>query len=239
MLISHSHKFIFIKSPKSGGTSVERLLQHLCVPSGETVPNKTPALETECGVVGFRGRLGDEPVQPKWYHHQTGQEIHDQVPPDLWRGYFKFSVVRNPFSRILSQFLFRLRVNKEDEQGFDVLLQRFDAFLDEFPVRTQETMFKVNGAWCLDFAIRFEDFASDVDTALSRIGAPALSAELAHLKPGNDRLAGSPVADFFNTARTRKFLDLERSAFEQFRYSTDPADAGLIGQNSSMIGAAQ
>ncbi|APX10428.1 sulfotransferase family 2 domain-containing protein [Tateyamaria omphalii] len=238
MLISHSHKFIFIKSPKSGGTSVERLLQHLCVPPGQVVKNKTPPIETNAGIVGFRGRLGDEPVPPKWYHHQTGQEICDKVPTDLWRSYFKFSVVRNPFARIVSQFLFRLRVTKESEQGFDALLQGFDAFLDDFPVRTQEAMFKVNGAWCLDFAIRFEDFRTGVETALGRIGVPELCSDLSHLKPGNDRLAGRPVADFFDTRRTRKFLDLERGAFEQFDYSTDPADAGLIGQNSSTIGAA-
>ena len=78
MIISHRHRFIFIKTQKTAGTSIEVFLSGLCGPEDVVTPFGAP-------------EPGHEPRNFAGYTNQmTASEIRSRVGEDLWRTYFTF-----------------------------------------------------------------------------------------------------------------------------------------------------
>ncbi len=99
MIISHRHKFVYLKARKVAGTSVE------------------VALAKHCGEGDIVTPIGA--FDPKWdeeqYEHpgtkRQGYSRHATLVPvrkklgrDLWDAYFKFSIVRNPWDLVVSHY---------------------------------------------------------------------------------------------------------------------------------------
>jgi len=54
-LVCYEHNFIFLKTYKTAGTSVEMALEPLCVPPGTEIVEHHPVIKTRYGIVGRRG----------------------------------------------------------------------------------------------------------------------------------------------------------------------------------------
>ena len=88
MIINHKHKFIFIHTPKCGGTSIKRALYPYCDRYDQ-----------------FFGGHPDVPDgNNEISKHSTAMEIKSFATLDRWETYFTFSFVRNPLSRIVSLY---------------------------------------------------------------------------------------------------------------------------------------
>ena len=108
MIISQSKGFIFIHIHKCAGTSIEEALaSHLSyndillgsTPSGERFnANWSKLLVSRSGGIIKK--------------HSTAREIKDFLWTHAWGGYFKFTVVRHPVSRLLSFYNFLCEVLK-------------------------------------------------------------------------------------------------------------------------------
>ena len=72
-MISHKHKCIFIHISRTGGSTIERLLQ------GEDQWNRDP------------------------YSKHITTARAKKLYSEWWDDYFKFTFVRNPYDRVLSQ----------------------------------------------------------------------------------------------------------------------------------------
>jgi hypothetical protein len=103
MLVSHTAQFIFLKTLKTGGTSVELALQKLFLP--QSVAKKQPLFEDESGIVGARG---EAPSHDTYWHHMTALEVYRKLGYQTFNRYRRISIVRNPFDKVLSQFFFRI-----------------------------------------------------------------------------------------------------------------------------------
>ena len=105
MIISHSHKYIFIKSLKTAGTSIEAALSHEC--SGQDVVTRLGNYRFNRDESGgwIHNAMNDEGFE----QHEKAAAIKEKVPPAVWSDYYKFSVVRNPWDRIVSDFFWRNR----------------------------------------------------------------------------------------------------------------------------------
>jgi hypothetical protein len=82
MTLSHTHEFIFICNGKTGTSSVETAL--------------APYQEGEEFEVGVEGLYTKRHVPPAALKAQLG--------PDIWKEYFTFAFVRNPWDWFVSQF---------------------------------------------------------------------------------------------------------------------------------------
>ena len=98
MIISHKHKFIFIKSPKAAGTSIQVVLEPFCG-DDDIVTSMRPY---EPPMSKYRPRNGDG-----WHSHLDAMQIVDRLPSDIWSSYFKFAFERNPWDRTISNYWFR------------------------------------------------------------------------------------------------------------------------------------
>jgi hypothetical protein len=72
MLVSHEKKFIYIKTIKTAGTSVEMALQPCCMPKGGVVTEWTDCSETKTGIVGARGPNAHSQL---WWNHMPASVI--------------------------------------------------------------------------------------------------------------------------------------------------------------------
>ena len=103
MLISHRKRFIFIKTVKTAGTSVESYFEKYCMPEGEWQEAHTrDEYVSEEGIIGYRG---PDASSSTWYNHMSAQKLLDLAGRDIWDSYFKFTVIRNPFDKLISAFL--------------------------------------------------------------------------------------------------------------------------------------
>jgi hypothetical protein len=102
MLLSHVCKFIYLKTRKTAGTSVEIYFEPYCVdPKNYSGERHGRAAEvSEWGIVGSRRMEAGSP----WYNHMPAEEIRNLTGRDVWDAYYKFCVIRNPFDKVVSYF---------------------------------------------------------------------------------------------------------------------------------------
>jgi len=141
MILSHTHRFIFIKSLKTAGTSVEAALSQHCGGNDVVVPINAFAHNLdESGNPVHRGMNADE-VYRTIGQHVDAVTIKAREPEAVWDGYFKFSLTRNPWDRALSYFFWDRRKDpalKPKKRWWHLLGVPFDDFS---PVRDLFTRF--------------------------------------------------------------------------------------------------
>lgn len=120
MLISHEHKFIYLKTRKTASTSVEGVLELLCTPKGHVPEHKQAELKTDIGYVA--GRAGGQKPTDFLQAHSTANEVRNKLGNGIFESYRKVYTVRNPFDKVVSWFWHVM-----PEETNDRLSQDFDA----------------------------------------------------------------------------------------------------------------
>lgn len=184
MLISHSHRFIYIKTKKTAGTSVEVVLQRYCLPAGIEVSEKTDAIVSDAGVVG--ARLFEGPLTPDWYNHMPALEIADKVGPEIWNRYTKLCVVRNPWDKLVSWYYYH-NADRATSMTAPQIAADFRRWLPDHLMTDAHLYRHVDGRLAVDFVLRFESLASDLAEAFRRLGIEDPPPPLPRLKGGYRR----------------------------------------------------
>lgn len=92
MIVSHRHRFVFIKTRKTAGTSLEIFLSQFCGTEDIVTPIE-PHVEPHVA----RNHHG-------FYNHIPASEVRDRIGKELWQDYFSFCVERNPWDKTLSSY---------------------------------------------------------------------------------------------------------------------------------------
>ena len=151
-MISHTHKFIFIHIPKTGGTSIEKVLSR----------------------------------------YQTNNESRVHIPlgyydNSLYRDYYKFVFVRNPWEKLVSQYFFTQKL--KEKRGLPPYNKSFKEFILEITGWSKEFVNLKNykpwkSPWqlpwiydnsnnvAIDFIGRFENLQQDFDHITSELNIP-------------------------------------------------------------------
>lgn len=123
MIISHQHKFIFLKTEKTAGTSLEIALSKYCGDKDIITPI-TPNDEAIRMKLSYRGKQNYHIPFHKYskidwvkylvkqqrlsfYNHMPATEIKEYVSEEVWNTYFKFCFERNPWDKTISNYHWR------------------------------------------------------------------------------------------------------------------------------------
>jgi hypothetical protein len=155
VIISHRHQFIFIKTLKTAGTSIEVFLSQHCGPDDIVTPI-LPHVEPH------RPRNHDG-----YFNHIPATAIRDRVGPDVWRTYFKFCVERNPWDKTLSYY-HMTNVREGGGLTLDGYLTRADFPLNHPKYTEPEQSEHV----LVDRVLRYERLADDLGDVFRQVGIP-------------------------------------------------------------------
>ena len=105
MIISHDYKFIFIKTNKTAGTSIEIALSKFCGPNDIITPI-SPQDEEIRKSLGYRGPQNHIGDNYSFYNHISAQKIQQYIDRKIWNSYYKFCFERNPWDRLISLYYY-------------------------------------------------------------------------------------------------------------------------------------
>ena len=165
MILSHKHKYIFIKSFKTASTSLEIALSKFCDKEDIITPLKN---EDEI-IRKNKGYNGPQNYNDKlvFHEHMPASEIKSKINLDIWSKYFKFTVVRNPFNQIVSAFYWHNK-SKENERKFLFFKKRKKSFEVFFKIKAHHIFedeylrYTKNDEILVDKFIKFENFEEDL-----------------------------------------------------------------------------
>lgn len=224
MIISHTHRAIFVHIPKTAGTSVTALIE--------------PSLRWNDLVLG--GTKFGERIQPAYQErfglskHMRARDIRLVVGEETWGNYFSFAVVRHPYTRFVSFYNWkRSAVSRAapdsplwswpateafQQSGSISEFLRHEKFLTSRAAEPQVDWVCDDDRRCIvDFVARFEGLAADIDRVSARLGLG--SGRLGVL---NTSTSERPLGELLSDEEDYRFLhDFYRRDFEVFGY--DPA----------------
>jgi len=181
MVISHKYKFIFIKTKKTAGTSIEVFLSQVC---GEKdiltpiYPHVTPHRARnfqgywnplpEFRYNGFRRKkrlLNEICSREKFYNHISAEKVRLRVSGKIWKSYYKFCVERNPWDKTLSYY------HMQKDRSFDTLTMEkyFESgdFCLNYPLYTDK-----DGKIIVDKILKYENLNADLADTFHSLGVP-------------------------------------------------------------------
>ena len=183
MIISHRHKFIFLKTKKTAGTSVEIALSQFCG-DDDVITRIFSDDEAVRRALGFRGpqnlalprsqwRLADRTrvllglPAPSFANHSPARLARQAAGADAWRGYFKFCFERNPYDKAISRYYWSTRKLAKRPPIAAYLASERRSQISNWWIYTEQDQIAV------DFVGRYENLAGDLREALRRIGIAA------------------------------------------------------------------
>lgn len=153
MIISHQHRFIFIKTIKTAGTSIEACLSPLCGQEDVFTPIEPP-------------EQGHQPRNFAGFHnHMSAWRIRQALDPVIWNSYFKFCVERNPWDKTVSDFCMANQ-RAGSRYQFDDYFSR-GRFCRSWELYTDD-----DGTLLVDRVLRYEHLNQELGEVFAQLGVP-------------------------------------------------------------------
>lgn len=218
MIISHAHRFIFLKTQKCAGTSVEMALSMICGPDDIVTGwgRQDAELQRQLGceprnfaipltyrphlwklrqLVGLRTSLAGS----HYYNHMPASKIRQCMDPQLFDAYRKVTIVRNPWDREVSLYFWRFRKSTSRPT-----FERYMAWPRYRPERKTFELYSIDGKIVADTILRYESLQQDFSQFVHSLGIDA-AIELPRAK-GNLRPRTTRDYHDFYDATTRDIV---------------------------------
>jgi hypothetical protein len=226
MIISHRHRFIFIKTRKTASTSVQEAIERIC--GLDDIVTPTGIVDSGYRPRNFRGLptpfmyLRQNPRRHRtsriFYWAKSCTRVHDHMFLDellalpeaqRWRNYFRFTVERNPWDKVVSRYFWKYRERPRRPN--------FEEFVRKDRLNSDFTMYSLNEDFAVDYVCRYESLSEELAEVGRLIGCeiPAPAHFNAWTRNGRDyRTMYSEVSRDIVTRRFAKEIERFGYTFE-------------------------
>lgn len=189
MLVSHSKKFIFLKSKKTAGTSVREYFLKYCISPEIEITMHMPETFTEFGITSAKGEYANDRNKIKGEHIPSVKlkSLLDNININIWKTYYKFSIIRNPYNIVISAFFYYGLTRRPLFFHMFLIEAQTKAFNDPIPenIKTyfrlwvkhempfiylnSDYIFKINTEIVPDFFIKLETINDDMEILCNKL----------------------------------------------------------------------
>ncbi|WP_412552908.1 hypothetical protein [Shimia sp. MIT1388] len=161
-IISFKHNFIFIKTNKTAGTSIEVDLSRIAGDDAIVTPIFPP--EPGHSPRNFEDKNGE----PLYYNHMPARLIRQRLGAKRFNAMFKFCVEREPVEKCISQY--HMLRNSEAHNAEEPYTLSWDEFVkaEKFPVNTGK--FAINKVKVVDRILRYDTLPGSLERLMNNLG---------------------------------------------------------------------
>ena len=174
MILSHKHRFIFIKTHKTASSSIELFLNQQCSKNDIVTPlvreqqegqnyrslYNIISLLTEARIYGAKLAYKRFISRNKFFDHMPAQLVKSRVSQKIWNSYYKFCFERNPWDKMVSYYYWKCRNRKIS----------FDDFLKEEDYCTNFQLYTKKKRVILDHVGRYENLEDELESICRATG---------------------------------------------------------------------
>lgn len=203
------------------------ILEPFCTPPGHEVVEATHQLVSKFGVVGRRLYSGKrQEDRPNVRAHMIAKDVRSMVGWWKWHRYTRFTAVRNPFDRAVSNFHWWAdNRGLPPSEDFDAVRAAFRDYLLGNHMGGDRGITHIAGKFVIQDAIRYESLSADIQRIADKLGLALDPETLPKAKSGTSRPKRRHPADYFDAETTANVRKQLAWVFRHYNYSQDPADA--------------
>lgn len=179
MIVSFPRQFIFIKTSKTAGTSLEIALSKYAAAEDILTPISAedevtrrklgyPGPQNYLAPPGLLQKLRLKEPEMKFFNHMRAAQIRETLGRELFDRYLKVAVVRNPYDMVVSRYFWSHRKDPKASPA------QFREWLSSRPkgLLKNRKITHIDGKSAVDFVIRFENFREDIPAFARKVGLP-------------------------------------------------------------------
>jgi hypothetical protein len=227
MIISHRHKFIFLKTNKTAGTSVEIALSKFCGPDDIITPISPEDEETrrKLGYPGCQNYL--LPIssygiydaaswlfrrkRKHFYNHISAKEVKAFIGDQVWEEYFKFCIERNPWDRVISLYYWHCR-----SEPRPTISEFIRSTVPLILKKRGYELYTIDDKIAVDKVCLYENLSDELEAVRGHIGIPE-KLELPRAK-SQSRKDKRSYRDILGEEERMKIAELFRDEIKLFGY---------------------
>lgn len=159
MPICHNRKFIFIHIPKNAGSTIEVALN----------------ISKKENMVEGKDSITESGISYSLQHLTCQQLVNHKLTKPYFDSYFKFTFVRNPYQRVLSEYFWlgfkNLNNEKPTPKNFSNWIDTFYNVIDkDHKLKQYQFLYDEKNNLMVDFIGRVENFNYDFENITKRLG---------------------------------------------------------------------
>jgi hypothetical protein len=228
MIISHKYKFIFLKTKKTAGTSIEIALSKYCGADDIITPISPEDEKKRCDLGYLRPQNYLSPIwdygvqdmikalikgnkKKRFHNHISAKKVKARIGEQVWDSYYKFCFERNPWDRIISLYYFNYR-----SEPRPTISEFVGSTIPLSLKRGGFEIYTIDGQIAVDKICRFENLSEELEVIRKQLGIPE-KLDLPRAK-STFRKDKRSYRDILGEAEKEKIEELFRDEINLFGY---------------------
>jgi len=204
MFISHDYKFIFVKTRKTAGSSIEKFF-----------------LDKLQGTDFIFSGMSSENLPSfncsfKNAEHNGSKFIKHHYPKE-WKKYFKFTIERNPWDKIVSRYYWQkyFKPKKINVDSFESYLKNYQKDIKK---ASDYPLYTLNNKIAVNYVMRYENLYDDLEHICKKINL-TYNNELKSINlKGNHRTRNVSYQQYYTEKSKNLIADFFSKEIDYFNY---------------------
>jgi hypothetical protein len=202
MIISPKYKFIFIKTQKTAGSSIERILLDKISDDQDLI-------------FGGMGAEGMNPINLTKDAEHKGAKFIKSNFPDEWKSYYKFTVERNPWDKVVSQYYW---VNKREPERTKSGFDSFVLYDKKFSKLGGWNLYTIKNEIVVDYIMQYSNLNNELKYVTDLLKIPYKD-ELLHTKLKSGFREDINYRSLYTSMSKTRVAELYARPINKFKYS--------------------